>query len=134
MIPKATTKLQDVAPVFADLDASIEDLSRATMDDDGVPHGASSVSGTMQGSNDDDDLELVVAENPIEDICFNPFDDWWTLNHILWTTFYNLVIVMILIGIVNIDIYDIIDMAYLSIAQLSIDIYYLSLTFGIDQW
>ena len=50
---EGATKLWDVAPECADLDATLHDLvTFGDSDDVSVARGASSISGTMLGSND----------------------------------------------------------------------------------
>ena len=71
---QGAARLWDVAPESTDLDATIQDLVRATMDDvgdiDDISHGV----GSALGSNDDD-FEVQTAQNPSHDDSDNPFDD-----------------------------------------------------------
>jgi hypothetical protein len=66
------TKLWDVAPECADLDATLHDLTTVgDGDDDSVAHGASSISGTMFGSNE---LTAVGDDDENADYLANPYD------------------------------------------------------------
>lgn len=80
-------KLQDVALEPDDLDSTIQDLARSTVDDvDGdfdIQHGASSASGTALDSNDND-LELADIEIPIDDdflIMLLMINEHWIMIH-----------------------------------------------------
>ena len=69
---EGATKLWDVAPECADLDATLHDLvTFGDGDDDSVARGASSISGTMFGSND---LLVVGDDDENVDFLANPYD------------------------------------------------------------
>jgi hypothetical protein len=71
---EGSTKLWDVAPECANLDATLQDLTVMTDDDvDNIIARASSTSGTMFGSNQ---LASVAAEGDDENVDFfeNPYD------------------------------------------------------------
>lgn len=69
---EGATRLWDVAPECVDLDATLHDLITVRDgDDDSVARGASSISGTMFGSNDlsavgDDDENVNLLANPYD--------------------------------------------------------------------
>ena len=69
---EGATELWDVAPKCADLDATLNDLTTVgDGDDDNVARGASTISGTMFGSNDllavgDDDENVDIGANPYD--------------------------------------------------------------------
>jgi HD-like signal output (HDOD) protein len=69
---EGATKLWDVAPECADLDATLHDLVTVGDGDDvSLACGASSISGTMLGSND---LSAVGDDNENVDFLANPYD------------------------------------------------------------
>ena len=69
---EGATKLWDVAPECADLDATLHDLITVEDgDDDSVARSASSISGTMFGSND---LSAVGDDDENVDFLVNPYD------------------------------------------------------------
>ena len=71
---EGSTKLWDVAPKSANLDATLQDLTVMTGDDvDNIIAHASSTTGTMFGSNE---LASLAAEGDDENVDFfeNPYD------------------------------------------------------------
>ena len=71
---EGSTKLWDVAPESADLDATLQDLTLITDDDvDNIIARASSTIGTMHGSNE---FASVAAAGDDENVDFfeNPYD------------------------------------------------------------
>lgn len=69
---EGATTLWDVAPECANLYATLHDLiTVGDSDDDSVAHGASSISGTMLGSNN---ISAVGDDDENVDFLANPYD------------------------------------------------------------